>query len=627
MKCAVHNCANKIKAKEKHSQQLSFFSFPKNPEVLNKWLAFCRKNNKDKQNKINPKSVICNEHFNEEDIQGGLQFQMGLCSKRMLRPGAVPCLNKNNISAAERERRERRKNKKLVAELLEEAAVREEAEANGAIVMAPGYVRSTGIVSVPDFVSANGNAFVPGTPPLNEHDPLAEELEELHGASSKAQERVQSPMVKHKCRTCFRSFAIDDKAKDLCQEKNAVMLYHIEVITGIWIRCRDETLQFMCPACVNKLRIAIDFRETCIQTELKLAGSANAAAIQTVIKEDLNETDGAEDQSTGQSESNVKDEEFSSVFAENEEADHTTVVVESLSSAEANQNAKAMLDPAAADAKSIALGAHIYEDLLNEYRGKGKATRPRIRKVIVIKSKEAKKKKRWPVEPKAKRQKLSKEEKNRLRREKIRAMPLNHVCDQCGASFRVKCNLTIHMLRHTRTKNFQCPECPKLFYDAYMRNIHIRVSHRGELPFICNYCAKAFSSSNTRYLHEKKVHGASPRIHRNLNKMNQRVELREHHTEQAERQPKTSVRHFCSYCEKSYATKYALNLHMNGHIGVKPFKCKLCDASFPDPQSKKRHEMRHDSKRPYECDICLKGFYTRIKLREHERIHTGERPY
>jgi len=77
MKCAVHNCTNKFKSRQKHSQQFSFFSFPKNPDVLKSWLTFCRKNNTDKL-KPYQKSVICNEHFKEEDIQGGLQFQMGL---------------------------------------------------------------------------------------------------------------------------------------------------------------------------------------------------------------------------------------------------------------------------------------------------------------------------------------------------------------------------------------------------------------------------------------------------------------------------------------------------------------------------------------------------------------------
>ncbi|EDV93761.1 zinc finger protein 558 [Drosophila grimshawi] len=622
MKCAVHNCTNKFKSKQKHSEQLSFFSFPKNPDILKKWVAFCRKSSRDKL-KATAKSVICNEHFKEDDIQGALQFQMGLCSKRTLRPGAVPCINNNDISALERERSEKKKNKKLVAELLEEASAREAAEASGAIVIAPNFIRNTGINSVPDFVSATGNAFVPFTPTPIEHDPLAEELD----CSTKSSGQDQRLVEQKRCRTCFAQFVLDESSKDLCDSQNAVMLYHIEVITGIWIQCKDEGSAVMCSSCVANLRTAIAFREACIRTELQLAAGV-ADVIPAVINESISEDgDGWDEQPDGHQEQDmlVKDE-FVSVFSVDDTGNQTTVI-EPLS----QQMIQAVVgqSPSAADPNSIALGAQIYEDLLNEYKGKDKTPRPRQKRGIVAMQKPAaRQRKRKPREPKPIRPKRTKEERNRIRREQIRAMPLNYVCDQCGASFRVRCNLTIHMLRHTRTKNYTCPECPKKFYDSYMRNIHLRVRHRGELPFTCNFCKKAFGSSNTRYLHEKNVHGASPRIHRNENRLNKKLELKEGDQQSQDGQnQKTTVRHFCTYCDKSYATKYALNWHINQHIGVKPFKCKVCDMRFPDPQAKKKHEVKHDSKRPYECDICLKGFYVRCKLKEHERIHTGERPY
>lgn len=133
------------------------------------------------------------------------------------------------MSAVERERSERRKNKKLVAELLEEAAAREAAEASGAIVIAPDFIRNTGIVSVPDFVNATGNAFTPCTPTPSESDPLAEEQAELELS------RNEKVIEQIKCRTCYETFVVDENAKDLCDEQNAVMLFHIEVITGIWV--------------------------------------------------------------------------------------------------------------------------------------------------------------------------------------------------------------------------------------------------------------------------------------------------------------------------------------------------------------------------------------------------------
>ncbi|XP_034484982.1 zinc finger protein 184 isoform X2 [Drosophila innubila] len=611
----------------------SHTDFPKNPDVLKSWLTFCRKNNNDK---IKPyqKSVICNEHFKEEDIQGGLQFQMGLCSKRTLRPGAVPCINKNDMSEAERENSEKRKNKLLVAELLEEAEAREAAEASGEITIAPDFVRNTGIVSVPDFVSATGNAFVPFTPAPTDTDPLAEEQSEADISTSSSRKDV-TLINKNKCRTCSRPFVVDENAKDLCNEENAVMLYHIEVITGIWIQCNDEISRFMCSKCVDKLRTAIEFREICIRTELLLTGGDDVE----LPENDMELCDS--DKGEAQLIDHIKEEEFISVFP-GEEEDGLTTVIEPLSGSVTKKIGQ-VLHPAAVDSSSLALGAQIYEDLLNEYLGKEKKPRPKQKTAINPNGKEedtttkskvdnnskrpsVRQRQKKPGEPAPKRTRRTKEEKNRIRREQIRAMPLNHVCDQCGASFRVRCNLTIHMLRHTHTKNYECPECPKKFYDAYMRNMHIRVRHKGELPFVCNYCPQAFSSSNTRYLHEKNVHGASPRIHRNVNKSNPWNERKASKT-QPDSLPKETVRNFCMYCDKSYATKYALNGHINQHLGLTPYKCKKCDMRFATPQAKKKHEMRHDSKRPFECDICLKGFYTRTKLKEHERIHTGERPY
>ncbi|KAH8359801.1 hypothetical protein KR093_008913 [Drosophila rubida] len=638
MKCAVHNCTNKFKSRQKHSQQFSFFSFPKNPEILKKWFLFCRKNNKDKV-KSYLKSVICNEHFKEEDIQGGLQFQMGLCSKRTLRPGAVPCINKNDISEAEREMSEKLKNQRLVAELLEEAEAREAAEASGAITIAPDFVRNTGIVSVPDFVSATGNAFVSFNPTPIETDPLAEEqtgqeMKLIAESKSRKVDPPPAPLIEqNKCRTCGRSFVVDDKAKDLCCEQNAVMLYHIEVITGIWIQCPDEISRFMCANCVENLRIAIEFRETCIRTELQLQGGDDME-LDSALKDDMEIFNNEVQPQTIVVKNiggDIKTDQYVTILSTEAESGEP-IVVEPIAHV-ATRKTGQVLHPGSGDSKSIALGAQIYEDLLNEYRGMDKMPRPRKKKAIpaptpMTKTHVIRQRKRRGQEKKPKRAKRTREEKNRIRREQIRALPLNHVCDQCGASFRVRCNLTIHMLRHTRTKNYPCPECPKQFYDAYMRNMHIRVRHRGELPFVCNYCTKAFSSSNTRYLHEKNVHGASPRIHRNVNKLNQRLEIKDKPSQPPQdTQPKENVRHYCNYCDKSYATKYALNGHINLHLGLTPFKCKLCDMQFADPQSKKKHEMRHDSKRPFECDICLKGFYVRSKLKEHERIHTGERPY
>jgi len=131
-------------------------------------------------------------------------------------------------------------------------------------------------------------------------------------------------------------------------------------------------------------------------------------------------------------------------------------------------------------------GAEVYKVVLSECNRKD----------------ETKKKISLPL-PKPVQQRVSSEEKKRRRRERVRAKPFNHICDQCGHSFRQRGQLRMHLLRHNSAKNFDCPECPKKFYDAYTRNIHLRARHKGENPFSCNHCNTSFSNASSRHRHER----------------------------------------------------------------------------------------------------------------------------
>lgn len=165
------------------------------------------------------------------------------------------------------------------------------------------------------------------------------------------------------------------------------------------------------------------------------------------------------------------------------------------------QSTKSLNRSAAQDPLSVALGAKIFKELLDQYTGKEKA---RLRKGAPIASKpKAKEKAAGEQKPKRSANPKTKEERNLIRRAQLRAKPPNFVCDQCGQAFRMSHNLRIHMLRHTRTKNYQCTECPKTFYDAYMRNMHIRIRHRGETPFACGFCSETFAYPGARQKHER----------------------------------------------------------------------------------------------------------------------------
>ncbi|XP_065722098.2 zinc finger protein 2 [Drosophila suzukii] len=577
MRCAVPNCRNAFVSKSKRDpdqqQQVGFFRFPKCPETFKLWLAFCGFT-EDSMKLKNP--CICIAHFKDEDIEGALKFEMGLAKKRTLRPGAVPSLNKNQESPSERarqERTQRRRNQKLVAQLLAEDEVESRDPA------------------APTFVS-------PQSDKVDLSEAMAMDFDPLIG------EEKQNEL--EKCRICYKDFALDYSAKDLFDQANSVLLFHIEVISGVWISPKPDEPQLMCSACVLALDQAIDFREMCISTELKISQAKSIAEMEP-DKSDIEALN--EEQAT--SEPDLASDSGYTNVEEIEDPEEEPAEDEAPSDDQLSQEpATESTELASQDPLSVALGAKIFKELIDQYTGHQRpqkeapiAKKPRIRKTAVCEQ-----------NPRRKANPKTKEERNLIRRAQLRAKPPNFVCDQCGQAFRMSHNLQMHMLRHSRIKNYQCSECPKTFYDAYMRNMHIRIRHRGESPFACRFCSETFAYAGARQKHESEVHNAAPRLI--VKRINPKPMPK----------PREDVRYQCKLCHKHYASKYALGWHIKSHTDANAFKCQQCSKSYSDPNKLKRHEMTHE-KRPLQCDICLKGFYQRTRLREHELIHTGERPY
>lgn len=159
----------------------------------------------------------------------------------------------------------------------------------------------------------------------------------------------------------------------------------------------------MCSKCVGNLRTAIEFREICIRTELLLTGSDDVELPENNIE--LCENDKVE----SQAKVDIKEEEFISIFPAEGENGHTTVI-EPITR-QGTKKTGQVLDPVAADSSSIALGAQIYEDLLNEYRGKEKTLRTKQKTAAIPNDQSVKHRQKKPREPAPKRTKRTREEK------------------------------------------------------------------------------------------------------------------------------------------------------------------------------------------------------------------------
>ncbi|XP_017003748.2 transcription factor Ouib-like [Drosophila takahashii] len=76
-------------------------------------------------------------------------------------------------------------------------------------------------------------------------------------------------------------------------------------------------------------------------------------------------------------------------------------------------------------------------------------------------------------------------------------------CEECGTSFMEKDEYEDHLLRHSSFKLFQCEECNHQENTAHRLNLHVRIKHRGELPYMCRFCGQSFDRIMKKLRHER----------------------------------------------------------------------------------------------------------------------------
>uniref|UniRef100_A0A2C9KBY5 C2H2-type domain-containing protein n=1 Tax=Biomphalaria glabrata TaxID=6526 RepID=A0A2C9KBY5_BIOGL len=69
---------------------------------------------------------------------------------------------------------------------------------------------------------------------------------------------------------------------------------------------------------------------------------------------------------------------------------------------------------------------------------------------------------------------------------------------------------------------------------------------------------------------------------------------------------------------------------MRSHLKIHSedrFVCEVCGVSFLEKAKLKRHEMVHTGEQPFSCEVCGKCFADKSHLTVHLRIHSGEKPF
>ena len=193
----------------------------------------------------------------------------------------------------------------------------------------------------------------------------------------------------------------------------------------------------------------------------------------------------------------------------------------------------------------------------------------------------------------------------------------NFGCVYCDKKFKTKAVLTVHIKAiHPKqdtpnTKEYNCNECDKQFFQIRNLNNHIESFHRNSRNYECNLCDKKFSYSEGLRRHQRDIHSDHTyKCNQCGKEFNGQSNWRNHIKAVHE------IKFKCNLCEKTFAANRNLKLHIESiHKGVK-YQCSKCDKQFTHPAHLSVHVKSKHEKR-YSCADCGIVFSASYTLKNH----------
>ncbi|KAH8349167.1 hypothetical protein KR084_011005, partial [Drosophila pseudotakahashii] len=360
------------------------------------------------------------------------------------------------------------------------------------------------------------------------------------------------------CRTCGQEV---EHAKALFDKESSEVLYNILTLTGILLSDKPGVPTKICLPCLQDLNGAISFRELCIRTnsswfddqdtkedfdvQMEEDICKNEVRVKIVPKRTLKQPKGPPQCSKkldGVMSMTIDDP----IDRLNDPDAPSIDVVDPLRCEDSVQEKVEHLPPDGEPGESTHEKTieDISEDLvINKVSSSTRKKRGRPKEDSKSKA-----------EKYAKRKKLAAEKRAQAKDQKP------YFCDQCGKTFSERGNFNVHLTRHKGTKEFQCQECDRKEFTQHLLNLHVRVKHRGELPYVCKYCGQRFDNCLKRLFHER------------------------NHKESPDHRP-----YVCPICKKGFKSTTSLRNHSIVHTGEQPFHCELCQTHFNRRNSLRTH--------------------------------------
>ncbi|XP_042371873.1 zinc finger protein 26-like, partial [Plectropomus leopardus] len=164
---------------------------------------------------------------------------------------------------------------------------------------------------------------------------------------------------------------------------------------------------------------------------------------------------------------------------------------------------------------------------------------------------------------------------------------------------------------------------PQSGLNCYNNNVSDLRCSAGEKPFSCSDCDKRFALKGNLKVHMRSHTGEKPFSCSVCKKsFTQGGHLRRHmitHTGE-----KAFI---CAMCGKAFRESGHLKGHIRTHTGEKPFSCSVCGKAFSESGNLKGHMRTHTGEKPFSCSVCSRAFSESGHLKGHMRTHTGEKPF
>ena len=209
-------------------------------------------------------------------------------------------------------------------------------------------------------------------------------------------------------------------------------------------------------------------------------------------------------------------------------------------------------------------------------------------------------------------------------------------CEVCKKTFNSNYHLQTHMRIHSGSKPFSCSECGKDFSDPSSLRRH-QNTHSGLKPFKCKVCGKDFTDRSSKRRHEQSHENTTftcNLCNRSFTRKSllKHHQLKQHGVENCQEPNKEDSGdknvHECSHCKAVFKTPGKLEQHVAAvHEGKKTLNCDKCDKKFARKSNLQLHMRTHTGEKPHACARCGRCFSDVSAFRRHVRIHNGERPY